>query len=214
MCIYTSIYIYNMQHLKSIRALTNELKEFISENELAPKRLPHAQELQQLGRSDLHQAILRHGGYCLVAERLQWQTHRKPRGHWSDIDDVAEAIKEFVVQHSSCIQNKKKVFRGDGSDFPQSQAEIINTNKISDTGSANGENCEDESGLLPMPTHEQLRKAGRHDLRHALQLHGSAAVARRAGLRINRQGGNSRRKKTGGSQCEDQREIRAFQTTS
>ena len=32
-----------------------------------------------------------------------------------------------------------------------------------------------------LPSHEELRAAGRHDLRYALQLHGSAALARAAG---------------------------------
>ena len=43
-----------------------------------------------------------------------------------------------------------------------------------------------------MPTHAELRAAGRHDLRHALQVHGSGAIAALAGLEPSRQGGRSR----------------------
>ena len=43
--------------------------------------------------------------------------------------------------------------------------------------------------VLRMPTHEELRTAGRHDLRHALQRHGSAEVARVAGLEVTRRTG-------------------------
>ncbi|BDA51189.1 hypothetical protein COCOBI_18-0650 [Coccomyxa sp. Obi] len=39
-----------------------------------------------------------------------------------------------------------------------------------------------------MPTHAQLRAAGRHDLRYAVQLHGSEALARRLGIKPNRRG--------------------------
>mmetsp|Transcript_6332 Transcript_6332/g.17938 ORF Transcript_6332/g.17938 Transcript_6332/m.17938 type:complete len:385 (+) Transcript_6332:945-2099(+) len=45
-----------------------------------------------------------------------------------------------------------------------------------------------EMDMLYMPTLEELRRAGRHDLRYALQLHGSTKVATVLGLKLRKRG--------------------------
>jgi hypothetical protein len=119
--------------------------------------MPTPSELQSFGRTDLHQAILRHGGYSAVAEKLRWRSHRRPRGAWKDVESAAMEVAKFAEAMAS------------------------------------------QSGEEPrMPTHEELRAAGRHDLRHVLQRHGSAMVAEAAGLPpLRRPGGKKGRPQRG-----------------
>jgi hypothetical protein len=140
-----------VQHLRSLRTLASELREFVEEQKLPRKMLPSAFQLQTLGRSDLHQAILRHGGYADVAHKMRWRPHRRRRGAWSDIGSVVKDVLRFAAEAATQ--------RGESEESAR------------------------------MPTHEELRSAGRHDLRHALQRHGSTKVAELAGLPMSRRGG-------------------------
>ncbi|KAI8110829.1 hypothetical protein M9434_004403 [Picochlorum sp. BPE23] len=136
---------------KNPKILKSEIEDFIEEHDLPKKILPSASDFLNLGRPDMHQAILRAGGYSSVATQIKFSNHRKQRGLWKDFDYVCEQVLDYA-------QSKAKEASGDPS----------------------------------MPTHEELRRAGRHDLRHALQKHGSKAVSEATGLPMNRQGGKSR----------------------
>lgn len=136
---------------KNTKVLKSEIEDFIEEHDLPKKILPSASDFLNLGRPDMHQAIIRAGGYSSVATQIKFSNHRKQRGLWKDFDYVCEQVLDYA---------RSKATRA--------------------------------SGEPSMPTHEELRRAGRHDLRHALQKHGSKAVSEATGLPMNRQGGKSR----------------------
>jgi hypothetical protein len=140
------------QRLRNKRNLKSEIRDFIREHALPKRVLPCASDFLDLGRPDLHQAVLRAGGYTRTAHMIGYANHRRKRGEWKDFDAVCRAIQEFVASKSH---------------------QPINT----------------------MPTHEELRRAGRHDLRHALQKHGSVKVAEALGFDMSRRGGYKNRRK-------------------
>ena len=158
---------------KNTKILKSEIEDFIEEHELPKKILPSASDFLNLGRPDVHQAILRAGGYSSVATQIKFSNHRKQRGLWKDFDYVCQQVLEYV-------QSKAKGLSGDPS----------------------------------MPTHEELRRAGRHDLRHALQKHGSKAVSEATGLPMNRQGGKSRVNRALRSQLEQELTLRLSETNA
>lgn len=127
--------------LQSLRTLGQELRELAEEHGLPRQRMPSKADLLALGRSDLHQAVTRHGGYPTVAQKLRWKSQRRHRGGWKDLASVAAEVAKFA------------------NDFAKKKGTVAR-----------------------MPTHEELRQAERHDLRHALQQHGSSVVAEAAGL--------------------------------
>jgi hypothetical protein len=131
------------------------LKDFANEMGLPKNKMPTRGELLSMGRSDVHQAITKLGGYPTVARKIRLKSQRKKRGEWKNIEATAAEVKKFVEE------------------------------KIG----------KERGGVLRMPTHEELRAAGRHDLRHALQQHGSAEVSRIAGLEVTRRTGLVGRRK-------------------
>ena len=141
------------QRFKNKRVLKSEIKDFIKEHSLPSKLLPTASDFLELGRPDLHQAVLRFGGYRDVASMIGFSNHRKCT--WKDFGMVCREIEEYA----------KGVASRNGKDP-----------------------C--------MPTHEELRRAGRHDLRHALQKNSSSSVAEATGLEMRSRRGGGRRKKS------------------
>lgn len=143
------------QRFRKKRVLKSEIKDFIQEHALPSKMLPTASDFLELGRPDLHQAVLRFGGYRTVGSMIGFSNHRKGRGTWKDFTTVCRDIQEYATSVASTDGN---------------------------------EPC--------MPTHEELRRVGRHDLRHALQKHGSSSVAEATGLPMRSRRGGGRRKKS------------------
>ena len=150
------------RHLRSIRTLAAELKEVIEDSGLPRQRMPTRGDLLSMGRSDLHQAVTKLGGYPAVAKKLRWKSQRKKRGEWKNIEEAAVQVRKFAEEH---VLGKE--IKSASSDDDSNRSVVV----------------------LRMPTHEELRTAGRHDLRHALQRHGSAEVARVAGLEVTRRTG-------------------------
>jgi len=156
------------RHLRSFRALARELHDFVEEFPGLPKgKMPTKGDLLSMGRSDLHQAITKLGGYPTVARKLRWKSQRKKKGEWKNIEVAAIEVRKFAEDKIRKERNRKLGSLTDSSD-----------------GDGGGGGV-----CLRMPTHEELRAAGRHDLRHALQQHGSAEVARVAGLELTRKTG-------------------------
>ena len=52
------------------------------------------------GRYDLEKAIYAHGGFSLVAKRMNWklQYSRKPTGYWS-FSNLRQEILQFIDEH-------------------------------------------------------------------------------------------------------------------
>ena len=134
-------------------------------------QMPTMAELADAGRSDLVQAVVRAGG-VRAAAAVAGLAPRRPRlpgdasAPAASLEAAAEEIRKFVFGSSSSSSSSS----GDGSS--------------SSSSSASSKKC--------LPTHAELLKAGRGDLRYALQAHGSAAVAAATGLEVPRRG---RRKK-------------------
>ena len=195
-----------MQHLHSFRAFARELQRFIRDEELLPEMMPTPNELLSLGRSDLHQAVIRHGGYIQVARKLRIRSRRQPSGAWKDLESVVKEIRRFALNNGcfneiSDVPHNSRNSRGNDGHAEESDVEKGLSVEISDSVAAAADG---ERGMfdLRMPTHEELRKMGRHDLRHALQRHGSKKVAALAGLKMD---GRGRRKGM-------KRELKAFDT--
>ncbi|KAH7624399.1 hypothetical protein NADE_003751 [Nannochloris sp. 'desiccata'] len=150
------------RHLRSFRTLAAELRDFVEETGLPKDRMPTRGELLSMGRSDVHQAITKLGGYSTVARKLRLKSQRKKRGEWRNIEATAVEVRKFAEGKIGKERDHNGFTAG---------------------GGGGGSAC------LRMPTHEELRAAGRHDLRHALQQHGSAEVARVAGLEVTRKTG-------------------------
>jgi hypothetical protein len=139
------------QHLRSPRALRAALRELAADRGLPRGRMPTAGDLLALGAADLHQAVLRQGGYAAVAQKAGWTTQRRPAGALADLEAAAEEVRLFAAAAAAAAGGR--------------------------------------GGAARMPTHQELRDAGRHDLRHALQVHGSRAVAAVLGLEMSARGG-------------------------
>ena len=163
----------------SIRALAVELKEAVKDLDVnvmervgvrVPRNerwMPTRQELESIGRVDLCGAVARHGGYARVAQRMGWKSRRLGPGAWREVGWVA----------SECVS------------FALAQRKMNTT----DNSCMQGDEVKGEEEEMYMPTHEELRSAGRHDLRHALQKLGSGVVAEVAGLKVRRRQGISRK---------------------
>lgn len=53
-------------------------------------------------RSHLEKAISQHGGMAVVLARLGWaaaKRARKPRGYWSNLENVRAEIRAFIIEH-------------------------------------------------------------------------------------------------------------------
>ena len=201
-----------VQHLYSFRAFAKEIKNFIKEEHLPRSEMPKPSDLLSVGRSDLHQAVLRHGGYRAVAKRLGKNSHRLPSGEWKDVDRIVSEIRKFAFENE-CYSKQAKALKAlldhnpsDRSGTNISTPEWNKRKQESQLPEMAQSDTEERISYdyiptlhgneygpgLRMPTHEELRKAGRHDLRHALQRHGSRKIAELAGLQMTRKG----RKKT------------------
>ena len=139
------------KRFKNEKILKTEIKDFVEEHDLPRHKMPAASDFLDLGRPDLHQGILRNGGYTTVAQNLGFETHRLKRGKWKDFEFVCKAVVKYAMNNAQ------------------------------------------KTGTPPrVPTHEELRRAGRHDLRHALQKYGSKKVSEATGLPMSSRGGKSR----------------------
>ena len=129
-------------------------------------QMPTMDELADAGRSDLVQAVVRAGG-LRAAAAVAGLAPRRPR-----LPGDASAPAASLEAAAEEIRKFVSSYGGDSS-------------SSSSTSSSASRNC--------LPTHAALLKAGRGDLRYALQAHGSAAVAAATGLDVPRRG---RRKKS------------------
>ncbi|MBI3244098.1 MAG: hypothetical protein HYZ49_17585 [Chloroflexi bacterium] len=60
--------------------------------------MPTARELTISGRDDLANAIRKHGGIPVVAERLGLEQTNKPTGYWSDFANVERELLTFITK--------------------------------------------------------------------------------------------------------------------
>lgn len=169
------------QHLASLPRLRHELRAFLLETGLPVSRLPTASQLADAGRGDLLQAIVRRGGFSATAAALGWTTQRRQRGAWQDTEAVAAELHRFILD--SQLPPDARALGGRGR-------------------RGGGKQAREEEGVeeapLPadarMPTQHELTSAGRHDLKYAVQQHGSAKLAAMLGIGRDPRGAHNRRR--------------------
>ncbi|KAL6783803.1 hypothetical protein ACKKBF_B05860 [Auxenochlorella protothecoides x Auxenochlorella symbiontica] len=86
------------QEEESFRRLAEEVEAAYGKHRMIPPR----DVLRADGRSHLEKAISQHGGMAVVLARLGWaaaKRARKPRGYWSNLENVRAEIRAFIIEH-------------------------------------------------------------------------------------------------------------------
>ncbi|MBD1926932.1 hypothetical protein H6F74_11825 [Trichocoleus sp. FACHB-90] len=60
--------------------------------------MPTGDELREAGRSDLENAMRKHGGFSIVAERLGLTYAKKQHGYWKDFSNVEREVFAFIQE--------------------------------------------------------------------------------------------------------------------
>lgn len=179
------------------------------------RAMPSRSALFAAGRFDLHHAIVGAGGYGAVAEALDrfpaWPPTRRLRSLRTLAGELREAGGDLGLPRGRMPTRTQltalgredlhlAVMRAGGYPAVAEKLRWKSQRKKRGAWEDLGAVAADFAAFaaarggggggdpLRLPTHEELRRAGRHDLRHALQRHGSAAVAEAAGLKARRAG--------------------------
>jgi hypothetical protein len=164
--------------LRRGRALAAALRGAAAEAGRPRGEMPTAGELLAAGRGDALAAVLRRGGFAAVAAALGWRAARRCRG--AGPPDLAATVAAVAAYLEEEGRNRE----------------------VSDcSASASGAGAGAAAAPAParLPTHEELRRAGRHGLRRALQAHGSRRVAAAMGLGVDARGGRGGGRPPGGA---------------
>ena len=172
--------------------------------------MPTQDNLSKASRSDLVNAIRKHGGYLAVAQRLglELSSTRKPLGYWDNFSNLKSELLTFTQEQGTLgvmptIEELRQAKRHDLANAIAKQggysvvAERLGLKWFYTRKSpaywhdfANVERelvaFINEYGTLGiMPTKEELKKAGRSDLESAVNKHGGfSVVAERLGLEL------------------------------
>ena len=167
-----------------------ELSDWITEFGTEGK-LPSPQELNNSGYSSLNRAIWKHGNYFEMAHRLELAPNRKPKGFWSTAGVLEREILDFVENFGTPGQMPiDEELRSHGrhdlsvaiarSTFGTRElADILGLKSRASLPDHHWDDVRviDEEVMQfveqkrlgnSMPTLEQLRDAGRHDLINAI----------------------------------------------
>jgi hypothetical protein len=185
--------------------LERELLAFIAKHG-TPGLMPTNEELRKAKQSSLSAAIQKHGGYPAVAERLElgFAHIAKPPGYWDDFSNVERKLLEFIQEYGKQgVMPKDNELRQAGQSSLSvaigkhggysAVAERLGLRAANkrrgywdDFTNVEYElrNFIEEHGIPDvMPTDQELAKAKRKNLAHAIQKHGGCSVvARRLGL--------------------------------
>ncbi len=170
--------------------------------------MPTSQELTEAGQSSLVVAIQKYGGCQSVAERLGLTYANKRHGYWDDFSNVERELLTFINEGDTpgvmpTTEELKKAAKsslavaisqhgGFSAVAERLGLELTYIKKTSgywdDFSNLEQEILAyiQEHGVVGvMPTQEQLKKAGRHDLTNAIWKHGGyQSVAERLGLEL------------------------------
>lgn len=183
------------------------------------RAMPSRSSLLAAGRYDLHTAIVSQGGYAEVSNALDrwpaWPPTRKLR----NLKTLKSEINKFIREHH--LDKRFLPAAGDFLDLGRPdihQVIVARFGGYKEVGRRIGLRnhrgagvdwrdfesvCSEmktfcsQQGLSHLPTHEALRKGGRHDLRHALQKWGSARVSEAIGVGLRNCRGGWKKKKKG-----------------
>ncbi len=172
--------------------------------------MPTADELGKSGRSNLVFAINKHGGFPTIAERLglQLSYKKKPDGYWDDFDNVKQELLGFITEQGTpgTMPTNKDLADAGRSDLTfainkhRGMSTVAERLGLQLSYSQKPDGYWDDFANLKeellqfievygtpgmMPTHTDLRDAGKHDLNTALSKHeGLLTVAERLGLEL------------------------------
>ncbi|CAL8466434.1 g5970 [Coccomyxa elongata] len=185
---------------------------FLVVEDEADRVMPSRTAVLAAARYDLHHAIQYCGGYRAVAEMLErpaawprFQSLRDPVALRADLQAFVKEQKlpEDTMPPAAALRDAGRhellnaINQAGGSHAVAGQlgwgTQRRERAAMADMDAAAAALAE-HLAQLPrscrgrMPTHAELRAAGRHDLRYAVQLHGSEALAHRLGIKPNRRG--------------------------
>lgn len=118
--------------------LESELMDYIAQHQMLDAKaplsnishscniMPTQRELRAERRSDLAEAIMRHGGFVTVSERLNLQrrTPKKAKHYWKDWQKVESEVRAFVRERNKNLQNSPGDERRKNRDKMPSQQEM------------------------------------------------------------------------------------------
>src|SRR2546426_2117028 len=81
-------------------SVERELLAFI-ESHGTPGVMPTNTDLGKAGRSDLQNALAKHGDYPSVAARLRLACAKKQQGYWDDFANVGHELLAFIEEHGT-----------------------------------------------------------------------------------------------------------------
>lgn len=118
---------------------------------------------------DRMQAIVRRGGHAATAQALGWETHRRGRHAWSDVEAVAREVGRFIraTQLPPRAGSRAEGKQGSSVEGRQRRGSSRGQGRLQAAAQA-GESDDDDAPLpsgARMPTHRELAQAGRHDLK-------------------------------------------------
>ncbi|CAK0783921.1 hypothetical protein CVIRNUC_007121 [Coccomyxa viridis] len=196
-------------------ALDDEGSFMLVEDE-SDRVMPPRRAVMAAGRYDLHHAIQYHGGYRMAAEMLErpsaWPHFRHLREDPLALEAALRAFSRAQggpEKHMPLIaeleaagrEDLTKVIHAAGGSHAVAAALGWRTQRRQRHSSAGlqaaAELVREYLAGLPageresMPVHRKLMARGRHDIRYALQVHGSAAIAELLGLPVPKRGRRS-----------------------
>lgn len=90
------------RNFENLRAeLTDAISQLCGNEELEEcgNVIPTAAQLQVAGRSDLVRAIRMHGGWNVVAERLDIGVRFRPKEYWNHFPHIEEEVRRIISEH-------------------------------------------------------------------------------------------------------------------
>lgn len=129
--------------------LEEGIKSYLESADIAEGLMPTLKELREARRSDIVEAIEKHGGVLNVAERLGLapRSQKKARFYWRDWSRVETALQAFVAE--------RLVHDGSSTSEAVLPSAPVRRRK-----------------RPKMPSQNELREAGRSDLAEAIAFHG------------------------------------------
>jgi superfamily II DNA or RNA helicase len=183
-----------------------EISHFIEEHGTRGV-MPTSEELRQAGRGKIENAIYKHGGQQVVAERLGLTCAKKSKGYWDDFENIKSEIIAFNEgnETSGAMPTREKLNKAGKGDLAaaisdkhggyQSVAEKLDLTYAKKRNGYWKDFGKIERAILEfikkhgtpgvMPAHEDLKKARLGGLCDAIQMHGGyQLVAERLGLEL------------------------------
>ena len=185
--------------------LERELLNFIEEHGTRGM-MPGQDELNRFGRSDIGNALRRHGGLIAVAQRLGLTNTRKPKNYYDDFTNLKRELLAFIEENGThgIMPTQSELVRAGRGDLSRAFTKHGRLSAVAKRLGLTQQDMQKPSGywddfanleeeLLThivehgtpgvMPTLPELSQSGRRDIAHAIKKHGGVLeVVKRLGL--------------------------------